>query len=98
MHHFDYVARPFAKSGSDLMSLFFGHNRELETSKVGKLPAGKPRTHGHKVFLPAGELTAATYVLFETQTGLAEALRGWDSVLWAVCQVGQDSWYPLSPP
>lgn len=72
MNHFDYLARPMAKSG-DYDVVCFGHNHEFEISRSGATLLINPGAiMGAKFSSGKFEDTPATFVLYNTATDVAE--------------------------
>ncbi len=75
VNHFDTLARPIAASGLyDL--LCYGHNHEFSVVRIGRTLAVNPGPIMGARF-PGGKWTdtAATFVLYETETRTAEAFE-----------------------
>jgi putative phosphoesterase len=73
LNHFDYLARPIAKSG-DYDVLCFGHNHEFEVSRQGTTLLINPGPiMGAKFSSGKWEDTEATFVLYDTTADSAEA-------------------------
>lgn len=73
MNHFDYLARPIAKSG-DYDVVCFGHNHELEISRQSTTLLINPGPiMGAKFSSGKWEDTAATFVIYDTRTDSVEA-------------------------
>ncbi len=72
MNHFDYLARPMAKSG-DYDVVCFGHNHEWEIRRQGPTLLINPGPiMGAKFSSGKWEDTAATFVLYDTTADAAE--------------------------
>jgi uncharacterized protein len=69
VNHFDYIARPLAKSGMyDVVC--FGHNHEFETTTYGKTMALNPGSIlGAKFGSGRREDTVSTFIVYEIETG-----------------------------
>ena len=75
MNHFDYLARPMAKSG-DYDVVCFGHNHEFEISQQGSTLLINPGPiMGAKFSSGKWEETAPTFVIYETGSNAVEAYR-----------------------
>lgn len=73
MNHFDYLARPMAKSG-DYDLVCFGHNHEFEVSQQAATRLINPGPiMGAKFSSGKWEDAAATFVLYDTATDSVEA-------------------------
>lgn len=73
MNHFDYLARPIAKSG-DYDVVCFGHNHEFEISREATTLLVNPGPiMGAKFTGGKWEDTDATFVLYDTSADAAEA-------------------------
>ncbi|MFL6354849.1 MAG: metallophosphoesterase family protein [Bryobacteraceae bacterium] len=85
-NHFDYLARPMAKSG-DYDVVCFGHNHELEISREGPCLLINPGPiMGARFSSGSWEDTAATFVIYDTASELATVL-GIDSESKAVSKL-----------
>ena len=72
MNHFDYLARPIAKSG-DFDVVCFGHNHEFELSREGTTLLINPGpVMGAKFSSGRWEDTEATFVIYDTANDSAE--------------------------
>lgn len=72
MNHFDYLARPMARSG-DYDVVCFGHNHEWEIRRQGPTLLINPGPiMGAKFSSGKWEDTAATFVLYDTTADAAE--------------------------
>ncbi|MGA8026320.1 MAG: metallophosphoesterase family protein [Bryobacteraceae bacterium] len=72
VNHFDYLARPMAKSG-DYDVVCFGHNHELEISREGSCLLINPGPiMGAKFTSGKWEDTNATFVIYDTVSNTAE--------------------------
>lgn len=70
-NHFDYLARPMAKSG-DCDVVCFGHNHELEISREGRCLLINPGPiMGAKFSSGRWEDTASTFVIYDTASDIA---------------------------
>ena len=75
MNHFDYLARPLAKSG-DYDVVCFGHNHEFELSKTGVCQLINPGPiMGAKFSTGAWQDVDPTLVTYDTATTSAAAFR-----------------------
>lgn len=73
MNHFDYLARPLAKSG-DYDVVCFGHNHEFEISRQGTTLLINPGPiMGAKFSSGRWEDTAATFVIYDTRADSVDA-------------------------
>jgi putative phosphoesterase len=73
MNHFDYLARPIAKSG-DYDVVCFGHNHEFEVGRQDTTLLINPGPiMGAKFSSGKWEDTQATFVLYDTSTDSTEA-------------------------
>jgi putative phosphoesterase len=73
MNHFDYLARPMAKSG-DYDVVCFGHNHEFEISRQGSTLLINPGPiMGAKFSRGKWQDTDATFVIYDTQTESPQA-------------------------
>ncbi len=73
VNHFDYLARPLAKSG-DYDAVFFGHNHEFEISRQGSCLLINPGPiMGAKFSTGKWEDTTPTFVIYDTATNEPEA-------------------------
>ena len=73
MNHFDYLARPIAKSG-DYDVVCFGHNHEFEVSRQASALLINPGPiMGAKFTSGKWQDTAATFVVYDTSADMAEA-------------------------
>jgi hypothetical protein len=73
MNHFDYLARPIAKSG-DYDVVCFGHNHEFEISREGTTLLINPGpVMGAKFSTGKFEECPATFVLYDTAADSAQA-------------------------
>jgi putative phosphoesterase len=73
MNHFDYLARPIAKSG-DFDLVCFGHNHEFEISHQGATLLINPGPiMGAKFSSGKFEETLPTFVVYDTSTGSPQA-------------------------
>ena len=73
MNHFDYLARPIAKSG-DFDVVCFGHNHEFEISREGTTLLINPGPiMGAKFSTGKWQDTPATFVLYDTAADSVEA-------------------------
>jgi putative phosphoesterase len=71
VNHFDYLARPMAKSG-DYDVVCFGHNHELEISREGRCLLINPGPiMGAKFSSGRWEDTAPTFVIYDTASDTA---------------------------
>ncbi|HMF74730.1 MAG TPA: metallophosphoesterase family protein [Bryobacteraceae bacterium] len=72
VNHFDYLARPMAKSGNyDVVC--FGHNHELEISRAGECRLINPGpVMGAKFSSGRWEDVAPTFVIYDTASDTAE--------------------------
>jgi predicted phosphodiesterase len=71
MNHFDYLARPIAKSG-DYDLVCFGHNHEFEISRSASTLLINPGPiMGAKFSSGKWEDTHATFVIYDTDTDSA---------------------------
>jgi uncharacterized protein len=69
-NHFDYLARPMAKSG-DYDVVCFGHNHELEISREGRCLLINPGPiMGAKFSNGRWEDTASTFVIYDTASDI----------------------------
>lgn len=74
VNHFDYLARPMAKSG-DFDVVCFGHNHELELSNEGACRLINPGpVMGAKFSSGRWEDVSASCARYDTQTGRATAV------------------------
>jgi uncharacterized protein len=70
-NHFDYLARPIAKSG-DYDVVCFGHNHELETSREGRCLLINPGPiMGAKFSSGRWQDTAPTFVIYDTASDIS---------------------------
>jgi len=75
VNHFDYLARPLAKSG-DYDVVCFGHNHEFEISREGSCLLINPGAiMGAKFSNGKWENTPATFVIYDTATNTVEAFE-----------------------
>jgi putative phosphoesterase len=73
MNHFDYLARPIAKSG-DYDVVCFGHNHEFEVTRQGQCLLINPGpVMGAKFSHGRWEDVAASFVIYDTATDRANA-------------------------
>jgi hypothetical protein len=73
VNHFDYLAKPMAKSG-DYDVVCFGHNHEFEISReTGCLRINPGPIMGAKFSSGKWEDTAASFVVYDTATDTPEA-------------------------
>jgi putative phosphoesterase len=73
LNHFDYLARPMAKSG-DYDVVCFGHNHEFEISRQGTTLLINPGPiMGAKFSSGKWQDTAATFVIYDTAADSVEA-------------------------
>jgi hypothetical protein len=73
VNHFDYIAKPMAKSG-DYDVVCFGHNHEFEISReAGCLRINPGPIMGAKFSSGKWEDTASTFVVYDTATDTPEA-------------------------
>lgn len=68
VNHFDYIARPMAKSG-DFDVVCFGHNHEFELSTEGACQLVNPGPIMGAKFSNGWEDVPATYVVYDTVSG-----------------------------
>ena len=74
VNHFDYLARPIAKSG-DYDLVCFGHNHEIEISREGSCLLINPGPiMGAKFSSGRWEDVAPTFVVYDTASNSAQAL------------------------
>lgn len=75
VNHFDYIARPFAKSGNyDLVC--FGHNHEFEVSRAGSCLLINPGPiMGAKFSTGQWQDTTPTFVVYDTATNTPDAFE-----------------------
>ena len=73
VNHFDYLAKPMAKSG-DYDVVCFGHNHEFEIARQGSCVLINPGPiMGAKFSTGAWEDVSPTFVIYETESDAAEA-------------------------
>lgn len=73
VNHFDYLARPLAKSGSyDVVC--FGHNHELEISHAGACLLINPGPLMGAKFTSGWEDVAPTFVIYDTTSDSADTI------------------------
>lgn len=75
MNHFDYLARPLAKSG-DYDVVCFGHNHEFELSSAGECVLINPGPiMGAKFSTGSWQDVEPTLVVYDTATNASKAFR-----------------------